>query len=212
MPVDNTFLNELLRQAAPVMPVLKIDRIEHALPLAEALRNGGLSVLEVTLRTPVAYDAIRAMQQVDGVVVGAGTVTQADQLRKLQDLGAAFAVSPGITSTLLAAAVVSPVPLLPGICTVSELMFGMEHGYSCFKFFPAASSGGVAALRAFAGPFPQLSFCPTGGITAANFKDYLALSNVRCVGGSWIALPALCEAGDWRGIEQLAREVCTAAE
>lgn len=204
-------VSDILQQAYPVMPVLAVNRVEDAIPLAQALKAGGLKVLEVTLRTEAAIDVIAAMKQVEGVIVGAGTVTRVDQLKQLEDVGADFAISPGATPRLLEAGRQAKMPFLPAIASVSEMMQGMELGYTHFKFFPAAASGGVSALKAFAGPFPDVRFCPTGGISVKDFRDYLALSNVSCVGGSWIVPADALNQGDWGRIEQLAREACELA-
>ncbi|MFC5579054.1 bifunctional 4-hydroxy-2-oxoglutarate aldolase/2-dehydro-3-deoxy-phosphogluconate aldolase [Lysobacter niabensis] len=192
---------------APVVPVLSIARVEDAVPLARALVDGGLPVLEVTLRTEAAIGAIRAIhEQVPGASVGAGTVLSARDLSAIEAAGAGFAISPGATDALYAAASDARIPLLPGIATASELMHGLELGYQRFKFFPAESSGGIAALKAFAGPFAQAKFCPTGGIDAAKAPAYLALPNVITVGGSWMVPADALAAGDWQRIANLARE------
>jgi len=204
-------VSEILQQAYPVMPVLAVNRVEDARPLAEALKAGGLKVLEVTLRTEAAIDVIAEMKKVEGVIVGAGTVTRVEQLKQLEDVGADFAISPGATPRLLDAGLQAPMPFLPAVASVSEMMQGMELGYTHFKFFPAAASGGVSALKAFAGPFPDVRFCPTGGISVKDFRDYLALANVACVGGSWIVPADALNQGDWGRIEQLAREACELA-
>jgi 2-dehydro-3-deoxyphosphogluconate aldolase/(4S)-4-hydroxy-2-oxoglutarate aldolase len=191
---------------APVIPVLSIARLEDAVPLARALAGAGLAVLEVTLRTDVALAAIRAIRkEVPNAIVGAGTVLTAKHLAAVEAAGAAFAISPGATDALYAAAGDARVPLLPGIATASELMHGLELGYQRFKFFPAESSGGIAALRSFAGPFAQAKFCPTGGIDAAKAPAYLALANVITVGGSWMVPNDVVVAGDWSRIAELAR-------
>jgi 2-dehydro-3-deoxyphosphogluconate aldolase/(4S)-4-hydroxy-2-oxoglutarate aldolase len=169
-------------------------------------------VLEVTLRTPVAMDALRAIiREVPEAIVGAGTVINTQQLKEVTDAGAQFVISPGLTESLLRAATEGPVPLIPGISTVSELMMGMDHGLREFKFFPAEASGGVKALSALAGPFPQVRFCPTGGITPANYRDYLALKSVLCIGGSWLVPDEALQQGDWERITQLAREAIAGA-
>ncbi|MCB2051588.1 MAG: bifunctional 4-hydroxy-2-oxoglutarate aldolase/2-dehydro-3-deoxy-phosphogluconate aldolase [Novosphingobium sp.] len=173
-------------ELAPVIPVLVIEDVAHALPVAQALVSGGLRALEVTLRTPCAIEVIHEMQQVEGAVVGAGTVTGTADLDAALAAGSQFIVSPGLTDTLGKAAVESGVPFLPGIATAADLMRGMDLGLSNFKFFPAATSGGIPALKALAGPFGDARFCPTGGITPDNAVDWLALPFVRCVGGSWI--------------------------
>ncbi len=191
---------------APVIPVLVIDDAAHALPLAEALVSGGLPVLEVTLRTPAALDAIRAMSTVEGGVVGAGTLLTPADVRAAKDAGALFGVSPGVTDRLLDACEAEELPLLGGIATVTEAMRMLERGYDVAKFFPAEANGGAAALKAFAGPLPQIAFCPTGGVTPQNAPTYLALPNVLCVGGSWVANAAMMREGRWDRIEALARE------
>lgn len=190
---------------APVIPVLVVEDAAHARPLAEALVAGGLPVLEVTLRTPAALEAIRVMAGVEGGVVGAGTLLTPADVRAAKDAGALFGVSPGVTDALLDACEAADLPLLGGVATVSEAMRLLDRGYDAAKFFPAETNGGAAALRAFAGPLPQMAFCPTGGVTPANAPDYLALPNVLCVGGSWVASPALMRAGRWDEIERLAR-------
>ena len=192
---------------APVIPVLAIDRIEDALPLCRALVDNGLPVLEITLRTACALDAIALVaRELPHACVGAGTVLSATDLANVSDAGARFAISPGATDALFDAAKASRTPLIPGIATASELMRGMEHGWRRFKFFPAESSGGVAALKGFAGPFAQARFCPTGGIDATKAPAYLALPNVACVGGSWMLPADALKAKDWNRIGDLARE------
>ena len=197
---------DAILRAAPVVPVLAIDDLDDAVPLARALVDAGLPVLEVTLRTPVALDAIRRMREVSGAIVGAGTVLTAHDLAAVEAAGAAFAISPGATDALYAAAKTSNIPFLPGIATASELMRGLEHGWTRFKFFPAEASGGVAALKGFAGPFPQVKFCPTGGIDAAKAPIYRALSNVLTVGGSWMVPADALKAKDWARIAALVGE------
>lgn len=205
-------VQEILERAFPVMPVLAVSRVEDAQPLARALKAGGLTVLEVTLRTSAAIDVIAEMKKVDGIIVGAGTVTRVEQLKQLEAIGADFAISPGATPRLLEAGQQTPMPFLPAIASVSEMMQGLEMGYNHFKFFPAAASGGVSALKAFAGPFPDVQFCPTGGISVKDFTQYLALPNVVCVGGSWVVPADALNQGDWNRIEQLAREACELAK
>ncbi len=196
-----------IMQQAPVVPVLVIRDLETAVPLASALVKGGLKVLEITLRTGCALDAISAIQdKVPDAIVGAGTVTSEQHLKQLDERNVSFAVSPGLTPQLLASAEHYRVALLPGVANASQIMTGMEFGYQSFKFFPAEVSGGVAALKAFGGPFDSIRFCPTGGISPNNVKDYLALPNVECVGGTWIAPPDCIERGDWDAIEQLASQ------
>ncbi|EEW26384.1 bifunctional 4-hydroxy-2-oxoglutarate aldolase/2-dehydro-3-deoxy-phosphogluconate aldolase [Rhodobacter ferrooxidans] len=193
---------------APVIPVLVIEDVRHARPLAEALVAGGLPVLEVTLRTPAALEVIRAMAGVPGGVVGAGTLLTPEDVRAAKAAGATFGVSPGATDRLLAACEAEGLPLLAGAATATEVMALLERGYTVQKFFPAEASGGAAALKAIGAPLPQVSFCPTGGIGLGNARDYLALSNVLCVGGSWVAPKAMMVKGDWAGITRLAREAC----
>jgi 2-dehydro-3-deoxyphosphogluconate aldolase/(4S)-4-hydroxy-2-oxoglutarate aldolase len=196
----------------PVVPVMVVQKLEQAVPLARALVAGGIRVLEITLRTPVAVAAIGAIaREVPGAIVGAGTVTSGAEIEAVAAAGGVFAISPGLTAELLDAAGRGPLPLIPGIATVSELMLGLERGYDHFKFFPAEAAGGVKMLRAFAGPFPRITFCPTGGITADNYRDYLALANVACVGGSWVAPQAAVDAGDWPRITALARAAVAGA-
>ena len=190
---------------APVVPVLSIERLDDAVPLARALVEHGLPVLEVTLRTPVARAAIeRIAREVPGAIVGAGTVLSAQDLVSVADAGAVFAIAPGSTDALYAAAESSTIPFIPAIATASELMRGLDAGHRRFKFFPAESAGGVGALRAFAGPFAQAKFCPTGGIDASKAPAYLALPNVLTVGGSWMVPKSALDIGDWATIGSLA--------
>lgn len=191
---------------APVVPVLVIRDPAHARPLAEALIAGGVPVLEVTLRTPAALAAIAEMARVPGGRVGAGTVLTPDDARAARAAGAAFAVSPGATDGLLEACEAEGLPLLPGAATASEAMRLLARGYGMLKFFPAETSGGAPALKAIGAPLPQISFCPTGGITPANAESYLSLPNVVCAGGSWVAPADLVEAGNWAAIEAIARD------
>jgi 2-dehydro-3-deoxyphosphogluconate aldolase/(4S)-4-hydroxy-2-oxoglutarate aldolase len=193
-----------LCRVAPVIPVLSIDDAAQAGALARALITGGLPVLEVTLRTPAALKALRAMAGVRGGIVGAGTVLTAEDVQAAKAAGARFAVSPGATETLLAACEAADLPLLPGAATATEAMRLMERGYRTQKFFPAEASGGAAALKAIGAPLPQISFCPTGGVSADNAADYLVLDNVACVGGSWVAPKAAIMAQDWPEITRLA--------
>lgn len=194
---------------APVIPVIVIDDIAHAQPLARALVAGGLPVLEVTLRTPVALDAIRAMSTVPGAVVGAGTVLSADDIHRARNAGATFAVAPGMTDSLIGTCEKCALPMLPGAATASEAMQALEMGFDMLKFFPAGPAGGPSYLKALGGPLPGIGFCPTGGVSVENARDYLALPNVLCVGGSWVAPEAMMRAGDWAGIETLAREAAS---
>ena len=196
-------LDEILT-LAPVIPVLVVDDVEHAVPLGRALVAGGLPVLEITLRTPVAMACIERMAgEIEGAIVGAGTVTSPSARQAAADVGAQFCVSPGLIEGERAE---GPVPLLPGIATATELMAGLAAGFERFKLFPANVAGGVDALKAFASPFAAAKFCPTGGVSAANARDYLALPNVICVGGSWVAPADAVRAGDWGRITTLARE------
>jgi 2-dehydro-3-deoxyphosphogluconate aldolase/(4S)-4-hydroxy-2-oxoglutarate aldolase len=199
--------------AGPVMPVAVITEAGLAAPLARALLSGGVRVLEITLRTPAALDAIRlAAREVPEVLVGAGTVTTGRQLDEVREAGGAFAISPGLTPALLESAGRGTIPLIPGIATVSELMTGLERGYDYFKFFPAEAAGGMAMLKSIAGPFPEVTFCPTGGIGLNNYLDYLALDNVACVGGSWLAPGGALERQDWDTISGLAAGAVAGAE
>ncbi len=191
---------------APVIPVLVVKDVAHAVPLAEALVKGGLPVLEVTLRTPVALEVIRAMSLVPGGVVGAGTLLTPADVRAAKEAGALFGVSPGVTDALVEACEAEDLPLLGGTATVSEAMRMLERGYEVCKFFPAEANGGAPALKSFAGPLPQMSFCPTGGVTPKNAPDYLGLPNVLCVGGSWVAEAGLLTAGRWDEVERLAAD------
>ena len=196
----------------PVIPVITLDRVEDAVPLAEALVAGGLKVLEVTLRTEAAIEGIKQIiKHVPGAIVGTGTVCNEQQIKLSEDIGCQFMISPGATDRLLQAAQKSSVPFLPGISSVSELMRGLEYGHRDFKFFPAEAAGGVPVLKAMAGPFSDVKFCPTGGIGLHNVLAYLALPNVLCVGGSWIAQPKLIQAKNWAEIEKLAREAVALA-
>jgi 2-dehydro-3-deoxyphosphogluconate aldolase/(4S)-4-hydroxy-2-oxoglutarate aldolase len=190
-----------------VIPVLTIQRLEHAVPLAEALVRGGLRVLEVTLRTSCALEAIRAIRAaVPDAIVGGGTLTRARDFSACAAAGAQFGVTPGLTTELIAAAAKSRFPLLPGIMTPGELIAARAAGFDACKLFPAQQAGGVGMLKALGGPFPDQVFCPTGGVTRANAVEYLALPNVLCVGGSWITPAAAMATADWATIESLARE------
>ena len=176
-----------IMQTAPVIPVIVVDEVDHAVPLARALVAGGLRVLEVTLRTPAALDAIRAMREVDGAIVGAGTVTNESELQSALEAGSEFIVSPGLTETLGKAAISHNIPFLPGIANAGDIMRGLDLGLTHFKFFPAMAAGGLPALKALAAPFGQCRFCPTGGITLDNAPEWLGFDPVLCVGGSWVA-------------------------
>lgn len=202
-------IRELLK-VAPVIPVLTINKIEHAVPLAQALVAGGLRVLEVTLRTPAGLAAIEAMSRnVAGAIVGVGTLTRADEFAAAGRAGAQFGVSPGLTPELIAAARGVAYPLLPGVMTPSDLIAARAAGFTACKLFPAQQAGGIGMLKAMAGPFPDVVFCPTGGITRATAPDFLQLPNVACVGGSWIATAELMNAGKWNEIEALARDAAS---
>jgi 2-dehydro-3-deoxyphosphogluconate aldolase / (4S)-4-hydroxy-2-oxoglutarate aldolase len=205
-PFEASQRSEEICRIAPVIPVLVIHDLAHARPLAEALVAGGLPVLEVTLRTPVALQAIAEMAKVPGGIVGAGTLLTPADVRAAVEAGATFGVSPGATDTLLDTCEAADLPLLPGIATSSEAMALLERGYSVQKFFPAEANGGAKALKAIGAPLPQIRFCPTGGVSLANADSYLSLSNTLCVGGSWVAPAELLEKGDWAGVEALARE------
>jgi len=198
---------------SPVIPVLTIESADTAVPLARALLHGGLRVLEVTLRTEVGLAAIAAIAHaVPEAVVGAGTVLNTDDYKRACDAGARFIVSPGLTDQIRDVARKHSVPLLPGVVTASEIMRGLEAGLSHFKLFPAESSGGAAAVKAFAGPFAHVRFCPTGGITLRTLRSYLELANVLCVGGSWLTPASAVARRDWKRIEALARAARTAAD
>lgn len=203
--------HELLR-LSPVMPVVVVDEVADAAPVARALLAGGIRVIELTLRTPAALAAIeRVASEVPEIVLGAGTVTTPGQAKQAADAGAQFLVTPGCTERVLDAAFGTGLPFLPGASTVSEAMRLAEHGLTALKFFPAEASGGVAYLKAIAGPLPQLEFCPTGGITVQNAESYLALSTVGCVGGSWLTPKDILAAKDFGGVTELAREAAALA-
>lgn len=201
---------EATMRLAPVIPVVIIDDVAAAVPMARALVAGGTPAIEVTLRTPAALDAIRAIaQEVEGAVVGVGTVLNAGHLAAAKAAGARFAVSPGVSPKLLDAADDSELPLLPGAATASEVMTLLERGYRFLKFFPAVPAGGTKLIGAWASPLPQVKFCPTGGISLSTASDFLALPNVLCVGGSWLTPADKLKAGDWAAIELLAREAAS---
>lgn len=203
-PINASRLTREICSLAPIVPVLVIDDVSHARPLAEALVAGGLPALEVTLRTPAALEAIRAMADVAGGYVGAGTLITPDDVRAAKDAGAHFGVSPGATPELLAACEAEELPLLPGAATASEAMALLARGYDLLKFFPAEAAGGVPALKAIGAPLPQITFCPTGGINPDNAENYLKLENVLCVGGSWVAPKDLVHTERWDDIQALA--------
>ena len=194
-----------IMKTAPVIPVIVVDEVEHAVPLARALVAGGLRVLEVTLRTPAALDAIAAMKQVDGAIVGAGTVTNQQDLANAVQAGSEFIVSPGLTEPLGKAAIREGIPFLPGIANAGDIMRGLDLGLTHFKFFPAMAAGGLPALKALAAPFGQCRFCPTGGISEANASEWLAFDPVLCVGGSWVAPRGPV---DEAAVEDMARKAC----
>ncbi len=200
-----TYLADILMRAR-VMPVLAIKTLADAVPMAEALMRGGATAIEVTLRTPVALDAITAIRKaLPGLCVGSGTVLNPHDLKASADAGAAFAVSPGLTLSLLQAGSTSITPLLPGIASASELMLGLEAGYTVFKLFPAEAAGGIPMLKSLAGPFASARFCPTGGITISNAPQYLALSNVLCVGGSWLVDDRIVADRQWDVVSERMR-------
>jgi 2-dehydro-3-deoxyphosphogluconate aldolase/(4S)-4-hydroxy-2-oxoglutarate aldolase len=196
-----------LLDRVPVVPVVVVDDLAQAVPVARALVAGGLPVIELTLRTPVALDAIRAIaDEVPDILVGAGTVLTPGQAQEARDAGAQFLVSPGATPSLLAGLADTGLPFLPGTATVSEVLAVLEAGHTAMKFFPAEASGGAAFLSSIASPVPAARFCPTGGITAASAASYLALPNVGCVGGSWLTPRDALATGDWGRVERLAAE------
>ncbi len=193
--------------ASPLVPVIAINELEDAVPLCQALVDGGINVLEITLRTEHGVNAIKAVREaIPEAWVGAGTVTSVAEYRQVEAAGAQFVITPGVTEAILEFGVTSEAPLLPGVSTVSELMMGYALGYREFKFFPAEVSGGVPALKAFSGPFSDVTFCPTGGIRRDTAKDYLALKNVKAVGGSWLTPADVVAAKDWAQITQIARD------
>jgi len=205
-PAEASAAAEKVCKLAPVVPVLVVEDAGQAAGLAKALVAGGLPALEVTLRTAAALDVIKAMADVDGGVVGAGTLLTPEDVRAAKEAGAQFGVSPGATDTLLDAAEAEGLPMLPGAASASEAMRLLARGYDMLKFFPAEASGGAPALKAIGAPLPQISFCPTGGVSPQNAQSYLSLPNVVCASGSWVAPADLVAAGDWSGIENLARD------
>jgi 2-dehydro-3-deoxyphosphogluconate aldolase/(4S)-4-hydroxy-2-oxoglutarate aldolase len=210
-PTEQSRIARDIAHLAPIIPVLVVDDAAQARPLAEALVSGGLPALEVTLRTPAALDVIAAMAEVPGGVVGAGTLITPEDVRDAKAAGARFGVSPGATDVLVEACIAEGLPLLPGAATASEAMALLARGFDMLKFFPAEAAGGAAFLKALAAPLPQIAFCPTGGVTPENARQYLSLPNVLCAGGSWVAPPAMQEAGDWAGIAARAREAAKLA-
>ncbi len=208
----NTARIDVICASAPVIPVLTLENADQALGIGSALVNGGLKVLEITLRSDYGLSAIKQLKKaLPDAIIGAGTVLTPQQYEACVEAGADFIVSPGCTAQLLLHGSQSEVPLLPGIATVSEAMAAMELGYGRFKLFPAAVVGGMDFLKAIGGPISQLKFCPTGGVKPTNAADYLALSNVMCVGGTWLTPAALVEQGDWQAIEALARQAAALA-
>jgi 2-dehydro-3-deoxyphosphogluconate aldolase/(4S)-4-hydroxy-2-oxoglutarate aldolase len=196
--------------AGPIVPVLVINKVEEALPIAEALLAANVKVLEVTLRTPAALDVISTIaKELPEAIIGSGTVTNRQQLQQSYDAGAKFAISPGLTKDLLQAGNEGNIALIPGISSISELMDGADYGYDHLKFFPAEASGGVNAIKSIGGPFPDIRFCPTGGINLKNVRDYLALPNVVCCGGSWLVSSDIVRDKNWSQITSLANQVLT---
>ena len=204
-PQEASTAAEKICRLAPVIPVLVVDDVAHAAPLAAALVAGGLPALEVTLRTPVALEVIAEMARVDGGAVGAGTLLTAKDVENAKKAGATFGVSPGATDRLLDACEANDLPLLPGASSASEAMRLLERGYTVQKFFPAEAAGGAPFLKSLSSPLPQIRFCPTGGVSLKNAPDYLNLPNTLCVGGSWVAPGDLVRSGDWAAITALAR-------
>lgn len=201
---DTAYIRELAA-LAPIIPVLVVDEVDHAIPLAEALVRGGLPVLEVTLRTPAALEVIKAMATVKGARVGAGTLVTVADVKASVAAGSTFGVTPGSPAFLVDACLEAGLPLLPGAATATEAMTLQARGFEVLKFFPAEGAGGIKTLKGLGGPLPGISFCPTGGVTPENARDYLALPNVVCAGGSWIAPSSLVKAGKWDEIEERAR-------
>ncbi len=194
-------------RTGPVIPVIVIDNLEDAVPLCRALVTGGIRVLELTLRTPVALAAIRAVaREVEGAIVGVGTITRPEDVAQSIEAGASFGVSPGLTPALAEAVRASGLPMLPGVMTPSDVIAARAAGFTELKLFPAQQAGGMGMLKALGGPFPDVTFCPTGGVSAATAPDFLALPNVACVGGSWLTPKDAIRAGDWARITALARE------
>lgn len=205
-------VEKIMAQSA-VIPVIVIKDLAQAVPLARALYRGGLKVLEVTLRTPYGLAAVAAMRkEVPEAIVGVGTVTKTEEIDAVAEVGGQFMVSPGATENLISAALQQDIPLLPGVATPSEAMRLMEYGIKHMKFFPAEAAGGIPMLKSIQGPLSQITFCPTGGITAESAKEYLALTNVACVGGSWMVPQHLLDVDDWGAIEKLAREAAALSQ
>ena len=207
-PSEQSLMAAEICRLAPVVPVLVIEDLAHARHLAKALIAGGLPALEVTLRTPAALEAIRIMAEVPGGRVGAGTLLTPADVKAAKAAGATFGVSPGATERLLDACAEHDLPLLPGAATATEMMVLLEKGYTVQKFFPAEQSGGAAFLKSVGSPMPQVKFCPTGGISLTNARDYLAMSNILCVGGSWVAPKEAMALGNWAEVTRLAAQAC----
>ena len=205
MSVDKSKRAREICETAPVIPVLIVEEVASAQPIAKALISGGLPVLEVTLRTDAALSVIEEMAKCEGAIVGAGTILTPDDLHAARSAGAQFGVSPGFTDALLDAAEEVDFPMLPGATTTAEIMHLADRGYNMMKFFPAEAIGGAAALKSLASPFPKITFCPTGGVNLGNVANYLSLPNVVCVGGSWVVAKDSVANGDWAAIEQAAK-------
>jgi 2-dehydro-3-deoxyphosphogluconate aldolase/(4S)-4-hydroxy-2-oxoglutarate aldolase len=196
-----------------IVPVLVIENVEDAVPIARALMAGGISVLEVTLRTANALEVIKEIAtKVPEAMIGAGTVINPETFQQSVDAGAKFVISPGLTKELLAASKASTIPLIPGIASISELMTGMDAGFDHFKFFPAEANGGAKSIKSISGPFPNIRFCPTGGINVDNMGNYLALDNVRCIGGSWLVPDDAVKAKDWARITEITKQAVAASK
>lgn len=203
---ESTNIQSLLGDCR-VLPVVTAHDVRQTVQLTQALLDGGMRAVEITLRTEAALDSIRAVKaELPGAVVAAGTVTNPDDLNRAMDAGADFCVSPGVTERLLRAAAEARINFVPGVATASEIMLGMDYGFRCFKLFPAVAVGGLKLIKSLAGPFPDLQFCPTGGLNRQNFREFLALPNVICCGGSWMVADELVSAGKWQQIEELARD------
>lgn len=211
MASQTTSITEILA-LGPVMPVIVIDRAEDGVALADALLAGGLKTIEITLRTPAALGAIKAIAEARrDICIGAGTVISAELAKAAKEAGAHFAVSPGTTQAVIDGCAAADLPLLPGASTVSEMMHMLESGFTAMKFFPASAAGGTSFVKSLASPLPQITICPTGGISAVTAPEWLALPNVKCVGGSWVAPQNLINAGDFATIETLARDAASLA-
>ena len=207
----NTTSHSLL-EMTPVLPVVQIADADNAIPVAQALRQGGIAMLEVVLRTPASIEAIRRIRaEVPDVVVGAGTITDMGKLDAAVEAGCEFLITPGLTPAMAKACKDLPMPVVPGVSCASDIMLGLEYGFTAFKFFPAEASGGIAALKALAGPFGDITFCPTGGISPDNLAAYLALDCVSCVGGSWLTPKALLKRQAWSEVTSLTQQAIAAA-